>query len=104
GNQVGLKQYNERLILSLIREAGALSKADIARITHLSSQTVTIIVNRLLKAGLLRKKEVIRGLIGQPSTPIEINPDGAISIGVKIGRRSLDLLALSFDRHVVVRK
>ena len=104
GNQIGLKQYNERLILSLILEAGALPKADIARITRLSSQTVTIIVNRLLKDRLLRKKAVIRGRIGQPSTPIEINPDGAISIGVKIGRRSLDLLALSFDRKVVARK
>jgi predicted NBD/HSP70 family sugar kinase len=104
GNQVGVKYYNERLILSLIREAGSLPKADIARITRLSAQTVTTIVNRLLKVGLLRKKEVIRGRIGQPSTPIEIAPDGAISIGVKIGRRSLDLLALSFDRRVVVKK
>lgn len=104
GNQVGLKQYNERLILSLIREAGALSKADIARITRLSSQTVTVIVNRLLVDGLLRKKDVIRGRIGQPSTPIELNPDGALSIGVKIGRRSLDLLALSIDRRVVAKK
>ena len=104
GNQIGVKYYNERLILSLIREAGSLPKADIARITRLSAQTVTTIVNRLLKVGLLRKKEVIRGRIGQPSTPIEIAPDGAISIGVKIGRRSLDLLALSFDRRVVVKK
>ena len=30
GNQLGIKQYNERLILSLIRQAGALTKADIA--------------------------------------------------------------------------
>lgn len=104
GNQVGVKQYNERLILSLIREAGSLPKADIARITRLSSQTVTIIVNRLLEEGLLRKKEVIRGRIGQPSTPIEIAPDGALSIGVKIGRRSMDLLALSLNRGVVARK
>jgi len=104
GNQIGVKQYNERLILSLIREAGSLPKADIARITRLSSQTVTIIVNRLLKDGILRKKEVIRGRIGQPSTPIEIAPDGALSIGVKIGRRSLDLLAMSFDRSVVAKK
>ncbi|MER8522683.1 ROK family transcriptional regulator [Mesorhizobium sp. M1076] len=104
GNQIGVKHYNERLILSLIQEAGALSKAEIARITHLSSQTVTIIVNRLLKEGYLRKKDVIRGRIGQPSTPIEIAPDGAISIGVKIGRRSLDLLALSFDRRVIAKK
>ncbi len=104
GNQAGVRQYNERLIMALVREAGALSKAEIARITRLSSMTVTTIVNKLLEEGLVRKKEVIRGRMGQPSTPIELAPDGAISIGMKIGRRSLDLLALSFDRSVVVKK
>jgi predicted NBD/HSP70 family sugar kinase len=104
GNQLGLRQYNERLIISLVLEAGALSKADIARITRLSPQTATIIVNRLLRDGLLRKKAVVRGRVGQPSTPIELAPDGALSIGVKIGRRSLDLLALSFDRRVIAQR
>ena len=104
GNQVSLRQYNERVVLSLVRESGALSKADIARITRLSSQTVTVIVNHLLAENFLRKKEVIRGRIGQPSTPVEINPDRALSVGIKIGRRSLDLLALSFDRRIVARR
>lgn len=104
GNQVGIRQYNERLVLSLIHEAGALSKAELARITRLSAQTLTVIVNRLLDDGLVRKKDVIRGRMGQPSTPIELDPDGALSIGIKIGRRSLDLLAMSFDRRVVARK
>ena len=103
GNQLGIKQYNERLILSLIRQAGALTKADIARITHLTPQTITTIVNRLLKEGYLRKKAVIRGRIGQPSTPVEIAPDGAISVGMKIGRRSMDLVALSLNGRVVAK-
>ena len=102
-NQLGLKQYNERLILSLIQENGALSKAEIARITKLSAQTVTIIVNRLIDEGFLAKKPVRRGKVGQPSTPIMLNPDGAITIGIKIGRRSLDVLVLSFDRQVYNR-
>ena len=103
GNQIGLKEYNERIVLSLILEAGALSKAEIARITRLSPQTVTNLVNRLLEERLLRKKNVVRGRVGQPSTPIELDPDGALSVGVKIGRRSLDLIALSFDRQIVGR-
>lgn len=102
-NQIGLKQYNERLVISLIQDVGALSKAEIARITKLSAQTVTIIVNRLIDQGFLKKKEVIRGKVGQPSTPIELDPDGAVSIGIKIGRRSLDLLVLSFNRRILSR-
>ncbi|MGA1235022.1 MAG: winged helix-turn-helix domain-containing protein, partial [Lutimaribacter sp.] len=38
---------NERLILSLVRQAGSLSKAEIARATGLSAQSATNIVNRL---------------------------------------------------------
>lgn len=104
GNQNGLKNYNERLIVSLIQEAGELTKAEIARITRLSPQTVTNVANRLIEDGFLRKMDVVRGKVGQPSTPLELDPNGALSIGVKIGRRSLDLLAVSLNRNVVAKR
>ena len=69
-----------------------MSKAEIARVTKLSAQTVTIIVNRLIEEGYLLKCAARRGKVGQPSTPIELNPDGAISFGIKIGRRSVEVL------------
>ena len=52
-NLAGVRQYNERLILQLIRRAGGMPKADIARATNLSAQTVSVIINRLIKEGLL---------------------------------------------------
>ena len=45
-NQTGVRLYNERLVLSLIRRHGDLPKADIARMTGLSPQTISIIINR----------------------------------------------------------
>ena len=35
-NQLGMRQFNERIILQAIRLHGALPKADIARMTRLS--------------------------------------------------------------------
>ena len=102
-NQVSLKAFNERLVINLIQQAGALSKAEIARVTKLSAQTVTIIVNRLIEEGYLLKRAARRGKVGQPSTPIELNPDGAISFGIKIGRRSVEVLSMSFDRKIIGR-
>ncbi|MEY4748902.1 MAG: hypothetical protein RIQ60_1116 [Pseudomonadota bacterium] len=99
-NQLGLRQYNERVLLQAIRLHGELPKADLARLTHLSTQTVSLIINRLLDDGLLVKCEPVRGRIGQPSVPIALNPDGAFSIGVKIGRRSLDVLLVDFTGQV----
>ena len=52
-NQAGMRQFNERLILSLIREEGALTKAEIAKATNLTPQTATIIINRLEEQELL---------------------------------------------------
>ena len=46
-NQSGLRAHNERLVLSLVRRHGALAKADIARRTGLSAQTVSVIMRQL---------------------------------------------------------
>ena len=35
-NQVGMRQYNERIVLQAIRLHGPLPKADVARLTRLS--------------------------------------------------------------------
>lgn len=95
-NQSGVRLYNERLVLSLIRHHGALPKADIARQTGLSPPTVQAIVRQLEADGLLVREEARRGRVGQPSVPLALNPDGAFSFGLKIGRRSADLMLMDF--------
>ncbi len=95
-NHNGMRQFNERIVLQAIRHHGAIAKADLARLTQLSTQTVAIIVNRLLNDGLLVKQAPVRGRIGQPSVPMAINPDGAYSLGLQVGRRSLEVLVADF--------
>ena len=104
GDSTGLRAYNERLMITVIRQAGALSKADIARTTGLSGQAATVIVNSLLDEGLLVKREKVRGRVGKPFTPIALNPEGAFSLGVKIGRRSLEVLLVDFGGAVVASR
>ena len=72
--------------------------------TGLSAQTMTVIVKRLTASGLLLSGDKMRGRVGQPSTPFSLNPHGAVSIGIKIGRRSLDLIAMGFDGTVLARR
>lgn len=99
-SQIGVRLYNERLALSLIRQHGKLPKAEIARLTGLSAQTVSVIVRQLEKDGFLIKGQRQRGKVGQPLTPFALNPDGAFSIGLKVGRRSGDLVLLDLAGHV----
>ena len=42
-SQGGLRQYNERVVLQAIRLHGALPGAEIARLTGLTAQTVSMI-------------------------------------------------------------
>ncbi len=95
-NQSGMRDHNERLVLSLVRQNDGLAKSDIARITGLSAQTVSVIMRALEGDGLLLRGEPVRGRIGQPSVPMHLNPEGALFLGLKIGRRSTDLVLVDF--------
>lgn len=99
-NQSGMRAHNERLVLSLVRQHGALAKSDIARMTRLSAQTVSVIMRALEQDGLLLRGEPVRGRIGQPSVPMSLSPDGAFFFGLKIGRRSADLSLVDFTGRV----
>ncbi|SHM07526.1 ROK family transcriptional regulator [Rhizobacter sp. OV335] len=99
-NHVGMRQFNERVVLQAIRLHGALPKAEIARLTHLTPQTVQLIIGRLEGDGLVVKQAPVRGKVGQPSVPMALNPDGAFSIGIKIGRRGMDMLLVDFTGQV----
>lgn len=95
-NQSGMRDHNERIVLSLVRQHGGLAKSDIARMTGLSAQTVSVIMRELENDGLLLRQEPVRGRIGQPSVPMALDPDGAFFIGLKIGRRSAELVLIDF--------
>lgn len=95
-NQVRVRAYNERLVLSLVRLHKSLSKADITRRSGLSAQTVSVIMRSLESEGLLLRGDPVRGKVGQPSVPMRLNPDAVYSFGVKIGRRSADLVLMDF--------
>jgi predicted NBD/HSP70 family sugar kinase len=99
-NQSRVRAFNERLVLSLVRRHGSLSKADIARRTGLSAQTVSVIMRALEKDGLLSRGEPQRGRVGQPSIPMSLNPDGVFSFGLKVGRRSADLVLMDFIGNI----
>lgn len=99
-NQRGVREHNERLILSVIRSRGGLPGADIAKLTGLSPQTVSIILRKLEKDDFLVRGEPVRGKVGKPSIPMKLNPSGLYSLGLKIGRRSAELALLDFTGNV----
>ena len=95
-NQSRVRDHNERLVLSLVRRHESLSKAQIAKRSGLSAQTISVIMRSLEADGLLLRGEPQRGKVGQPSIPMRLDPEGVYSIGLKIGRRSADMVLIDF--------
>ena len=99
--QAEARVYNERLILSLIRLHGQLSKVEVTRLTGLSPQTITSIVDLAAANELLVRGNPRRGGLGQPSVPYVMNPSGAWSLGLAIDADGCDLVLCNFIGEVV---
>ena len=95
--------YNARVILTALRRAGAASKADLSRLVGLTQNATGLIVRRLEQAGLVRATGKRQGERGQPATLLELNPEGAFSIGVRIDRTVLQTVLVDLHGQILDR-
>ena len=95
-NQSGVRDHNERLLLTLLQRHGAMAGSDLARLANLSPQTVSIILREMESEGLLARGAPVKGKVGKPSIPMSLAEGGVLSFGCKIGRRSAVLLLADF--------
>ncbi|WP_018153110.1 ROK family transcriptional regulator [Leeia oryzae] len=83
------KYHNRRVVIETVRLHGTLTRAEIARLTALTAQTVSNIVSELQASGMITAHGPVKVGRGQPATPLTINPDGAYSIGIELDHQSL---------------
>lgn len=103
-NQGGMREHNERVVLTLLRRHANLPKAEIARRTGLSAQTVARLIGSLEADGLIMRGTPSRGRIGQPSVPLSLDPSGAVFLGMKVGRRSVEMATVDFLGKIIDRE
>ncbi|MEN7431821.1 ROK family transcriptional regulator [Chromobacterium sp. TRC.1.1.SA] len=98
------RSHNRRAVLETVRLNGQLTRADLARLTALTPQTVSNIAAELLDAGMLLAGQPLReGARGQPAIPLTLNPDGAYAVGMQLDHQMLVALALDLSGRVRVR-
>lgn len=78
------RAHNRRVVIEAIRLHGELTRAELARMTALTPQTVSNIVAELEQAELLTSRQPRRSGRGQPSIPVTLNPTSAWSIGIHL--------------------
>lgn len=102
-NSIGVRRYNERLVLSTIRRLNGASKTDISKLTGLSPQAAVRIVESLEESGRLIRAGRRTGGMGQPSIIYKINGGSGCTVGVEIGRDRLTCVLLDFDGAILAR-
>jgi predicted NBD/HSP70 family sugar kinase len=88
-NPADSRAFNLRLVFDTVRLQGPISRADLARQTNLTKQTVGVIADDLRATGLLREEGRRTGGIGKPSVQLTVNPDGAFTVGLHLDRDQL---------------
>jgi len=73
-SQKGVRDHNERLILSLIQRHGSLPGSVLAKLADLSPPTVSGILRQLETDGLVERGTPVRGKVGKPSIPMGLGP------------------------------
>ncbi len=96
-----IRDANRVVVLDLIREGNARSRADLARLSGLSPSTVTAITASLMDAGLVVE---VRGAgapdgttLGRPATPLRLDPTAGFAVGVKLSPDTLTATVTDLD-------
>src|SRR5262245_22389645 len=79
------RQITSRAVLRAILENGPMSRAELARVTGLSKQTMSEIVRDLEDEGWLRINGRTQGAIGRSAVTYELEPRKAFVFGVDVG-------------------
>ncbi|HEY0187303.1 MAG TPA: ROK family transcriptional regulator [Cellulomonas sp.] len=97
--------FNQTVVLDVIRRAGGgLARADVARRTGLSAQTVTNVARRLLDLGLVVEEgETARLGPGRPGTLLRLNPVSRYAVGVHLDPATMTFVLLDLSGAVVAQ-
>jgi predicted NBD/HSP70 family sugar kinase len=104
-----VRYLNELRALDVLFRDGAMSRADLARLLGLNRSTTSSIVNSLLAQSLLLERSLEVGSekrvqTGRPGIDVELNPHGALFIGVGVEVDQLTAVSIDLTGKVVARE
>ena len=99
-----LKHLNERAVLEQIREAAPISRAEISRRAGISKPTVSLALESLLAAGLVREARHDPDGPSYGAVFFEPVPEAALVLGLDLGARFLRGAICDLDGRVRARQ
>ena len=99
-----IRNINQTVLLHLIRERQPISRVDIARMTGLRPGTISSIVNRLIRKGVIFEGAAGPSSGGRKPTYLNINAENAYVLAVDIGVRDTVYAVSDFNGRILKQK
>ncbi|VTN09840.1 Making large colonies protein [Raoultella terrigena] len=97
--------HNRRVVIEAVRLHGKLTRAELARLTALTPQTVSNIVAELQQMEILTSHAPRRAAgRGQPAVPVSLNPPAAWSIGIHLDHQTLIVVLVDLTGEIHFRR
>jgi predicted NBD/HSP70 family sugar kinase len=96
-----IRNINQTILLHLIRERQPISRVDIARITGLRPGTISSIVNRLIRKGVIFEGAEGPSSGGRKPTYLNINAENAYVLAIDIGVRDTAYAVSDFNGRIL---
>ena len=94
---------NRRLVLQIIRDAGPLSRAEIARRLHLSRPTASRIIDTLEQAGFITRTGKSLPTGGRLGELYSFREDAGFVLGLELGTREARIAIANLNGEIVTR-
>jgi predicted NBD/HSP70 family sugar kinase len=93
--------HNCKTIIEAIRQNGPISRAEIARMTGLTTATISNLTSELIRQEIVLEARRRKGQRGQPAIELELNPNGRFAIGFELGRDNLSGVLINMAGQIL---
>lgn len=101
---LGTRPHNLALLLRLVHENGAQSRAALTEQTGLNRSTIADLVAELVRRGLVDERVPdVPGRVGRPS-PVVTASSGVVAIAVNPEVDAIEIAAIGLDRTILLRE
>lgn len=83
------RQLSRRSVFEALLHRSPISRADLAKVTSLSKQTMSEVIDDFLQQGLVRPVGRTSGNVGRTAVLYELSPEGGHVLGIDLGARRL---------------
>ncbi|MBA4421235.1 MAG: hypothetical protein C0391_08810 [Anaerolinea sp.] len=101
GNRDLIRAINRSIILNMIKNYGAIARAEIAKKSKLSPATVTGITANLIQEGLVFEKTSGDSTGGRPPILLALNPRGGYVVGLKLTDKEVIAALTDLEANII---